>query len=593
MAFVVRSRSPYRRSIAGLVTAACVCAALVFAPSPAAAAHSARLSADLADHLSAGSQAIRVIVHGTRDEVDALAARYNLRIAKYLRSGAVLLVNAGQLAAMRQDDSQDHLSGDIPIRSSVDATAAESIGADQVWAGSDDLRAQTGRGISVAVIDSGIDTRHNALKGRVLVTRDFTGGDGLDHYGHGTHVAAIIAGQSGRTLESRDYRGVAPGAYLLNLRVLGEDGSGTLSDVIEAIDWTIEHRREYNTRIINLSLGAPVLQPYRDDPLCEAVERAARAGLVVVVAAGNYGRTAEGMSVYGAITSPANSPYAIAVGAIDTHDTAERSDDTVATYSSKGPTRYDLIMKPDLAAPGSHIRSAEAADSYLSRTYPARHVSGTGANAVMQLSGTSMAAGFVSGAAALLLDARGSLSPRDTKAALQLTSTFMPDAGLVGAGAGMINALAAVELAETGEIPESTTIASEDVAASRRFSTQVSSNRSLRKQAPPQASSVRQYSDGETIVWGTWRSEVPVWNATIVWGVDANTIVWGGGDANTIVWGIDASTIVWGIDANTIVWGIDASTIVWGIDANTIVWGIDANTIVWGIDASTIVWGAN
>ena len=94
---------------------------LVFAASPAAAAHNARLSADLSDHLSVGSQSIRVIVHGTRAEVDALAARYNLQIAKYLQSGAVFLVNAGQLEAMRQDDTQDHLSGDIRIRSSVAA----------------------------------------------------------------------------------------------------------------------------------------------------------------------------------------------------------------------------------------------------------------------------------------------------------------------------------------------------------------------------------------------------------------------------------------------------------------------------------------
>src|SRR6185369_10397709 len=197
------------------------------------------------------------------------------------------------------------------------------------------------------VIDSGINTRHNALRGRVLVTRDFTGGDGQDHFGHGTHVAAIIAGQAGGTVETRDYRGIAPGAYLLNLRVLGDDGSGTVSDVIEAIDWTIEHRNDYNVRVINLSLGAPVLQPYRDDPLCEAVERAVRAGLVVVVAAGNYGRTADGKDVMGGIATPANSPYAIAVGALDIHDTPQRSDDTLAGYSSKGPTRYDLIMKPD------------------------------------------------------------------------------------------------------------------------------------------------------------------------------------------------------------------------------------------------------
>jgi serine protease AprX len=614
MAFVDSTRSRDRRPFARSVATAIACAWLLFVASPAAAAHQARLSADLTDHLSAGSQAIRVIVHGTRAEVDALASRYNLQIVKYLQSGAVFLVNAGQLDAMRQDETQDHLSGDIRIRSSVAAADAQSIGADQAWAGSDDIGPTTGRGISVAVIDSGISVKHNALKGRVLVTQDFTGGDGDDHYGHGTHVAAIIAGQASRSAESRDYGGIAPGAYLLNLRVLGDDGSGNISDVIEAIDWTIAHRRDYNVRIINLSLGAPVLQPYRDDPLCEAVERAARAGIVVVAAAGNYGRTEDGKSVYGAITSPANSPHAIAVGAVDTHDTPQRSDDTLASYSSKGPTRYDLIMKPDLVAPGSHIRSAEAVDAYLSKTYPARHVSGNGPNAVMQLSGTSMAAGFVSGAAALVLDAKGDLSPRGTRVALQLTSTFMPSAGLVGAGAGMINALAAVQLAATGEITAATTITGEEIVPSRRFSATLPSDLVTafvqgRTQQPVRnplkgANDSASWADlaDETSMWGTWESNAPVWVDTITWGIDADTIVWGGANASTIAWGVNANTIVWGINANTIVWGINANTIVWGINANTIVWGtnastivwgVDANTIVWGIDASTIVWGAD
>src|SRR3954447_25368216 len=518
--------SPRRGFAAASCAAFVVCASLALTAAPAAAGHSARLSADLADHLAAGSQAIRVIVHGTRAEVDALAARYNLRVAKYLQSGAVLQVNAGQLAAIRQDEGQDHLSGDLRIQSSVAASDVETIGADQVWSGADDANPQTGKGITVAVIDSGINTRHNALKGRGLPTRDFTGGDGQDHYGHGTHVAAIIAGQSGRTTDTRDYRATAPGAILLNLRVLGDDGSGSVSDVIEAIDWTIEHRHDYNVRIINLSLGAPVLQPYRDDPLCEAVERAERAGLVVVVAAGNYGKTAEGKTVFGGITSPANSPYAIAVGAIDTHDTAARSDDTLASYSSKGPTRYDMVMKPDLAAPGSHIRSAEAADSYLAKTYPSRHVSGTGANAVIQFSGTSQAAGFVSGAAALVLDARGSLRPAETKAALQLTSTFMPAAGIIGAGAGMINALAAVELAETSEIPSSTTIAGEQTIASRMFSTAASA-RVVAAMAKSQNAQIKRISRGSAASGHT-----NMWDS-----LHSSTIVWGGAEANTIVWG--------------------------------------------------------
>jgi serine protease AprX len=540
MARLLVSRSPRRHPFAGAAATAVLTASIVFAASPAAAAlaHKARLSADLADHLSAGSQSIRVIVHGTRADVDALAARYNLKIARYLQSGAVFLVNAGQLAAMRQDETQDHLSGDIRIQSSVSAADVESVGADQVWAGSEAVQPQSGRGVSVAVIDSGINTTHNALKGRVLVTHDFTGGDGQDHYGHGTHVAAIIAGQAGTTAETRDYRGIAPGAYLLNLRVLGDEGSGNVSDVIEAIDWTIAHRHEYNVRVINLSLGAPVLQPYRDDPLCEAVERAVRAGLVVVVAAGNYGQTVEGTSVYGAITSPANSPYAIAVGAIDTHDTAQRSDDTLAAYSSKGPTRYDLILKPDLAAPGSHIRSAESADSYVGKTYPARHVSGTGADAVMQLSGTSMSAGFVSGAAALVLDARGWLTPRDTRAALQLTSTFMPSAGLVGAGAGMINALAAVELVETNELP-TTTIGDETAISSGLFTPTANQKQVLALSQTQSSGRKNQRQTARLTRSGTTSGN------TIAWGGEGNTIVWGCAAANTIVWGIDANTIVW------------------------------------------------
>jgi len=222
----------------------------------------------------------------------------------------------------------------VRIKSSAAEVTAEAIGADQVWSGLGKVPALSGRGVTVAVIDSGIDTRHDALARRVIATRDFTGGDGRDLFGHGTHVAAIIAGRAGRTADTSDYRGIASGAYLVNLRVLGADGSGDVSDVVAAIDWAVDHRGEYNIGVINLSLGAPVTQSYRDDPMCEAVERAVRKGVVVVAAAGNYGKTTDGKSVYGAIASPANSPFALTVGAIDTKGTAERSDDEVAAFSS-------------------------------------------------------------------------------------------------------------------------------------------------------------------------------------------------------------------------------------------------------------------
>ncbi|MEO8257375.1 MAG: S8 family serine peptidase [Acidobacteriota bacterium] len=416
-------------------------------------AHSARLSADLADHLAAGSQSIDVIVHGDRAAVDALASRYNLLVARRLRSGGVLRVNAGQLDALRRDPDVDHLSGDIPLRPVMAITNA-AIGADRLWTGSGGTPALTGRGVTVAVIDSGISERHSALRRRVVATADFTGGDGVDRYGHGTHVAAIIAGQAGRTVETRDVQGVAPGAYLINLRVLGDDGSGVISSVVEAIDWAIENKARYRIGVINLSLGAPVLQPYRDDPLCEAVERAVRAGIVVVAAAGNLGRGRGGQPVSGGIITPGNDPGALTVGAIDTRGTPDREDDVAAAYSSHGPTRYDLVSKPDVLAPGTRIVSAEAAGSVAAREHPDRHVSGAGANGYIQFSGTSMAAAVVSGAVALLLQDDPRLTPAGVKAVIQLTSSRVPAPETGAAGAGSLNVLAAASL--VGSVPGST-----------------------------------------------------------------------------------------------------------------------------------------
>src|SRR5258706_7195582 len=367
-----------------------VCAAILIlsAAVPAAAEHAARLSADLSDHLAAGSQAIEVIVHGTKANCDAIARTYNLAVKRYLTAdGCVVRVTAGQLAALRQDDTIDHLSGNTRIKS-LDEVTAEAIGADQVWGGPGALPKLTGKHVVVAVIDSGIDASHALLKDRVVATKDFTGGNGNDKFGHGTHVAGIIAGQAIRSADGHDYRGIATGAYLVNLRVLGDDGSGEVADVVDAIDWAVDHQQQYKIQIINLSLGAPVLQSYRDDPLCEAVARAVKAGITVIAAAGNFGQVSGKMAL-GLVTSPANSPYVLTVGAIDTHGTAARSDDTLAVYSSRGPTRYDLVLKPDVAAPGSHIASAEAQGSYLSLTYPQRHVTGTGPTGIIQLLGTS------------------------------------------------------------------------------------------------------------------------------------------------------------------------------------------------------------
>ena len=155
---------------------------------------------------------------------------------------------------------------------------------------------------------------------------------------------------------------MAPGAWIVNLKVLGADGSGTTADVIEAIDWAIANRRAYNIRIINLSLGHPVFESYLDDPLCQAAQRAADAGILVVAAAGNFGKTADGRPIVGGVISPGNTPSVLTVGAVNTRGTRRaRSDDVMATYSSRGPTAIDGVLKPELVAPGNRIVAASAA----------------------------------------------------------------------------------------------------------------------------------------------------------------------------------------------------------------------------------------
>src|SRR5256885_7461728 len=233
-----------------------------------------------------------------------------------------------------------------------------------------------GTAIGIAILDSGIDINHTAFLDRskncrVIVSRDFTGEGRIDDpYGHGTHVASIAAG-NGR-ISNFQYAGIATNANLINLRVLGATGSGTVSALLSALDWVLTNRTTYNIRVVNLSLGAPAVDSYINDPVCQAVRRLVDAGIVVVAAAGNLGKDAAGNKVYGAIHSPGDEPSALTVGAANTFGTDYRSDDTVTTYSSRGPTRgywtdaagvrhHDNLVKPDLVAPGNKIIDAQAA----------------------------------------------------------------------------------------------------------------------------------------------------------------------------------------------------------------------------------------
>jgi serine protease AprX len=264
-------------------------------------------------------------------------------------------------------------------------------------------------------------------------------------------TARIIAGLSSpaRSVTGAYAGGVSPGAHLVNVRVLGDEGVGLTSGVIAGLDWVIANRTRYGIRIVNLSLGHGVSAPCALDPLCSSVQRLTDAGLIVVASAGNRGKTSDGRTVLGGITSPGNSPFAITVGALNTWSTVGRRDDTVTTYSSRGPTAYDFAVKPDVVAPGNKIISLEAQHSYLARNFPNAHVAGRGSNAYFQMSGTSMAAAMVSGGIALLAEAYPGLSAVDARYRLQTTASFMTADGLMAAGAGSVNIWSARRAAGT------------------------------------------------------------------------------------------------------------------------------------------------
>jgi serine protease AprX len=433
----------------------------------------ATLSGDLLALLLGGStQEVRVIVRGDTGVIQQVAARDSLPVLRVLDGFVVVQASPAQLLALREVAGIQSISRDN-IVTSLMVVSQKVIAADQARAaqpgllGIGGLPGVTGKGVGVAVIDSGINTSHSALAGKVVWSQNFVSGETTtnDGFGHGTHIAGIIAGQN--TFTTSHYTGgIAPGAHLINVRVLGNNGGGWTSDVIAGIQWAVANRSKYSIKVLNLSLGHPQVEPCLTDPLCLAVEKAVANGLVVVASAGNNGKDAAGHEVFASITTPGVAPSAITVGALTTWGTVDRGDDTIATYSSRGPTRFDLGLKPDVVAPGNKIISLEAKGSYLASKYFDLHVAGSGNNAYMKMSGTSMAAAMVSGGAALLLEG-GVLTARQVKLALQLSSTFMPEAGIARSGVGIVNLYSArrvngVVQSLTGTIP-SVTIAGQTI----------------------------------------------------------------------------------------------------------------------------------
>jgi serine protease AprX len=328
----------------------------------------ARLSRDLAAQLtsSTNTSSVDVIVAGNPEFIERLATRHGATVTKVLATGAVLRLGLDGLRTLAEDPDAGAVTGDGVMRSQL-ALVTEQTGAAAAWAGEiAALGAVMGSGVGVAIVDSGID-RHTALSGRVVASVDFTdrGGKGMDQYGHGTHVAGIVAAGAPKVDTGAEPVGMAPGAHLINVKVLDATGRGTASTVIAGLDWVVANKDRFAIRVVNLSLGMAPTQSWRDDPVCQAVERAVRAGLVVVASAGNYGQTEDGRTILGGVTSPGISPFAITVGALRTNGTVDPSDDYVAPWSSKGPTSVDRLIKPDLVAPGSKVVSLMSPGSAL------------------------------------------------------------------------------------------------------------------------------------------------------------------------------------------------------------------------------------
>lgn len=474
-----------------------------------------------------------------------------------LIAGASFNMDPGQLDAVRALPGVAAISEEAMVQKTMyDVTPA--VGANQAFSSG-----WTGKGIGVAVIDSGMfghaDLLDTNWQLRVRYTQSFTPQQtSQDAYGHGTHVAGIIGGRAAHSQwHTKSFRGIAPEVHFVNMIVLDRMGQGRESDVIAAIDRTIALRQQYNIRVMNLSLGKPVRVPFAQDPLCQAVERAWKAGIVVVVSAGNEGRNnSAGTQGYGTISSPGNSPYVITVGAMRTKGTESRADDEMTSYSSKGPTLLDRIVKPDLVAPGNRIASAVAIEGRMRNDYLTNSVNksfyepnGPNQNSDLYfwMSGTSMAAPVVSGAAAVMLHKDSSLTPDQVKYRLMKTASksfntvststdnhtntqYTIQNDIFAVGAGYLDVAAA--------------LANNEKPTRSAASPSVRFNSATRK-----VEIVNNGLPGQSLLWGDAASWNSIWGNRILQGT---SVLWG----DSLVWGDNTRTsgfsVLWG---DSLVWG--------------------------------------
>ena len=471
----------------------------------------------------------------------------------------------------------------LVVRLSMDRVVAGAMGRTGATVGATAVRQELGvdgSGVGVAVIDSGVSPSHDDLadpaSGGQRVDRfvDLVNGQSTpyDDYGHGTHVAGIIGGNGFDSGGARS--GIAPGVRLTVLKVLNASGQGRISDVIAAFDYVVTNKDALNIRVVNLSVATGVYESYNSDPLTLAAKQAVSAGIVVVAAAGNDGRSQAGSTQYGGITAPGNAPWVLTVGASSHMGTVDRSDDTIAAFSSRGPGAIDYGAKPDLVAPGVGIESLSNPNSWMYGAYGAYLLNGTVPTSYLpylSLTGTSMSAPVVTGTVALMLQANPSLTPNAVKAILQYTAQVYDGYDALTQGAGFVNAKGAVDLAAYIAAPETT--------------------------ADPTTPDWSRH-----IIWGNHAAgggvltaDANAWSTGVVWGAgtasDGQSIAWGVKDGQP--WGPSGPDVtlntVWG----TVCAGADCAMpwnaqVVFGTsdtEDDTVVWGTsdtEGDTVVWG-----------
>jgi len=556
---------------------------------PAVAASHAgadKLDAPLRARATSGHGTSRVIIETTDASIlDSLIRSLKGRPGRRLGPlrGQVADIPNGALEALADRASVRAVRLDRRVTGTMERTGA-TIGSTWVR----ENLGLDGAGVGVAIIDSGVTSGHDDLGGgRVVHFADFVDFQPLasDEYGHGTHVAGIIAGSGYDSNGAR--RGVAPAANLIVLKVLDADGYGYISNVIAALDYAVEHRAQFNIRVINLSVAAGVYESYNTDPLTLAAKRAVRAGLVVVTAAGNLGRNAQRAIQYGGITAPGNAPWVLTVGASSHNGTANRNDDSMAAFSSRGPSFIDYAAKPDLVAPGVGIESLADATSTLFATHPTARLWGTLDTATqpyLSLSGTSMAAPVVAGTVALMMQANPALTPNLVKAILQYTAEHKARYDDLTQGAGFLNARGAVQLA-------------------RSFA-----NGADHAVTDPTPWNKHINWGNHRIGGGVLRPDANAWGANVIWGSSATdaggTVILGttcsAKACDNTVWNASSEddTVVWGTsnEERNIVWGTTCG----GADCNSVVWGVNCTTeecasTVWSTSGSkdNIAWGTS